>query len=76
MAAQAGIEPTFAFLQAAVKTLSCKSGVGGYAQRCAQEFGDLARVVAAWPGLAAEVRGAILVLTRASAAGAGSVSQA
>ena len=69
MAARVGIEPAAAFLEVALRTLSCGSSSSSEAQHSAQIFRDLAEVVSKWEQLPAEIRFAVLALARTSKGG-------
>ena len=69
MAAQAGIEPATAFLQAAVNALTCESAPTSGAQHGAQISRELAEVVRAWQVLRPQIRFAVLALVRTEKGG-------
>ena len=56
MAAQAGIEPSAAFLQACLATALCVSPDSGDTQLRTQDLVALREIVAAWPALPPELR--------------------
>ena len=65
MAAQAGIEPSAAFLQACLATVLCASLDSGDTQLRTQDLVALREIVAAWSSLPPELRTACLAVTRA-----------
>ena len=65
MAAQAGIEPEFAFLQACVSALASIRAESAGTQLRTQKLGELQDIIAAWPNLSPELRTACLAVTRA-----------
>lgn len=69
MAAQAGIEPSVAFLQACLAVVLCVSPESGDTQLRTQDLAALREIVAAWPTLPPELRTACLAVTRAGVDG-------
>jgi hypothetical protein len=69
MAAQAGIEPVLALLQACVAAAVSEIATNSDAQLHAQKLGELREVVSAWPSLSPELRTACLAVTRSAGAG-------
>jgi hypothetical protein len=63
MAAQAGIVPEFAFLQACVSALASIRADSAGTQLRAQELGELRELIVAWPTLSTELRAACLAVT-------------
>jgi len=68
VAAQAGIEPNAAFLQACLATALCAFPESGDTQLRTQDLAALREIVAAWPSLPPELRTACLAVTRAAGA--------
>jgi hypothetical protein len=66
LGAGAGFEPAQSFLQVFVSVINCQNGPGNTAQLSAQSAADLQTVLLAWPKLSAEMRAAIVAVTRAA----------
>jgi hypothetical protein len=64
LAAQAGIEPVLALLQACVAAAASEFAANPDAQLRAQKPGELQEIVAAWPELSPELRTAVLAVNR------------
>jgi hypothetical protein len=61
-----GFEPVERFLQACVQFAASVSSETADTQLRTQELGELREVVEAWPKLSAELRAAVLAVTRAA----------
>lgn len=68
MAARAGIEPIFPFLEACASAISSESAKTADAQLRAQELSSLTKIIAAWPKLSGEFRAAVLAMTESALA--------